>query len=235
VNRALVTALWRQRLTSPMRMLLLFAVFFPPLGLAALTGSIAPLHGLASFFAMVLAAGAIGQDVSAGVLQLTFARPVSRPVYVTSRWFAAGAGGFAIGLAQLALGALVVAARGAGLDALDLLVMMLTSLIGAFTGAAVLVALSSLVSGLADVALFAMAFIGLPIAKQIALFRNWPIAATAIGELSRTLQPSPNLGWIAGHGVAQWTDLVTAFSTIALALTVAILGVNRKELSYAAD
>jgi hypothetical protein len=235
VNLAIVTALWRQRLTSPMRLLLLLATFFPPLALTALMATPAPLHGLASFFAMVLAAGAIGQDVSSGVLQLTFARPVSRPSYVTSRWFAAGAGGFAIALVQLALAMLVLAARGAMPGAPLLFVMALTSLVAAFTGAAVMIAFSSLVNGLGDVAIFAMAFIGLPIARTIAAGRGWYMAASAIGELSRTLQPSPDLGWIAGLGTPQWTDLATASSTITLALAVAIVAVNRKELSYASD
>ena len=34
----------------------------------------------------MIAAGTIGQDVSSGVLQLLFARPVRRSEYVLSRW-----------------------------------------------------------------------------------------------------------------------------------------------------
>ena len=36
MNRTIVTALWRQRLSSPMRLLLLLVTFFPPLGVTAL-------------------------------------------------------------------------------------------------------------------------------------------------------------------------------------------------------
>jgi hypothetical protein len=235
MNRAIVTALWRQRLTSPMRILFIGAVFFPPVGVATMMAALAPLHGLAAFFALVLAAGAIGQDVSSGVLQLTFARPLSRPSYVTSRWLAAAVGGAALGIAQLVLASAFLALRGAAPGAPELLVSMLTAVFGAFTGAAVMIGLSSLVNGLGDVALYGLAVVSLPIARQIAMFRHWPRVAQALDELSRTIKPAIELGWLIGHGTPDWTDLVTAASTIALSLAIAIVVVNRKELSYATD
>jgi ABC-type transport system involved in multi-copper enzyme maturation permease subunit len=235
VNREIVLALWRQRLASPMRLLFLFSAFFPAVGIAVLTGSLGVVHGLAYFFALVLAAGAIGQDVSSGVLQLTFARPLPRPVYVASRWFAAGAGGAALALAQLLLVALLLAARGMAPAAPELFSYALTDVTAAFTAAAVMIALSSLVGGLGDVALFAIATLSMQLGKSIAMMRGWTFAAAALAEGERTLQPALDFAWVTGHGAPAWTDLVTAASTIALGLCVAIVVVNRKELSYAAD
>jgi hypothetical protein len=98
-----------------------------------------------------------------------------------------------------------------------------------------MIALSSLVGGLGDVALFALATMSVQIGKSIAMMRGWTFVAAALNEVGRTLQPSPDFAWIAGRGAPAWTDLVIAASTIALGLCVAIVVVNRKELSYAAD
>lgn len=235
MSTALVMALWRQRLASPMRMLLLFAAFVPPMGFAALTGSIGAVKGLAYFFALVIGAGAIGQDVSSGVLQLTFARPLPRPAYVVSRWFAAGAGGALLAFAQLLMVTLLLAARGMMPGATDLLLMAVTDVVLAFTAAAVIVALSSLLGGLGDLAIFALTSMAVGIGKPVAMMRGWTYVAAALDEVGRTLQPAVDFGWIAGRGAPVWTDLATAASTIALGLCVAIIVVNRKELSYAAD
>ena len=235
MNRAIVTALWRQRLGSPLRLLLLAAAFLPPLGIAVLMRSPTPVLGTASFFALVLAAGAIGQDVSSGVLQLTFARPVTRAAYVTSRWFAASTGGALLFLAQLALTLVLLAARSASPDGLDMVAAALTGVTAAFVAAAVMVALSACVGGLGDVALYALAVIAIPVARQVAMMRGAPWVVTVLDEVHRTLQPAPSFAWFAGHGGPAWTELVAAASTVALGLAIAIALVNRKELSYAAD
>ena len=235
MNRALMIALLRQRLASPMRLLLLFFAFFPPIGMATLTMSLSVVNSLAYFFALVLAAGAIGQDVSSGVLQLTFARPVTRPAYVISRWFAAAAGAATLAIAQLLIATALLAARGALPGALDLLSFALADIVAAATGAAVMIGLSSLVGGLGDVALFGLATISLQVGHWIATLKGWTYVVTALAEIQRTIQPAISFGWIAGRGAPAWTDLVTAISTIVLGLCVAIVVVNRKELTYAAD
>jgi hypothetical protein len=234
VKRALVTALWQQRLSSPMRVLLLAMMLLPGLAMAALTGSIAPAHGSAFFVAAVLAAGAIGQEVASGTLQLTFARPVPRPTYVLCRWFAAGAGGAALAAGQLVLAAAVLAARGMAPAPADVLVAALDDTLQALAGAALFVALSACVNGLGDVGLYVLAFLGAQMGGAIAGMRGWPVLARACTELEHTLMPDPGMGWLAGHGDPAWTGLATVLSTTALALAVAIVAVNRRELSYAA-
>ncbi len=79
MNATLVTAFWRQRLTSPMRMVI--ALVFLSFGLmpVLLAGSIAMLgKNTMGVFGFVCAAGLIGQDVSSGVLTLAFGRPLRR-------------------------------------------------------------------------------------------------------------------------------------------------------------
>ena len=234
MNAALISALLRQRLSSPMRLFILFALFVPSIGLAVFTNTFGAVAGGGYWFALVLAAGAIGQDISSGVLHLTFARPVTRPAYVTSRWFAAAAGGFALALARLLLTSALLAMRGAAPEPLVLCAAVIQDALLASVAAAIMVLFSALVDGLGDVAVFALSTLGLQIAHGLAQMRGWTLADRAIVELQHTLQPALNLAFLSGHGAPQWSGLVTAASTVALALGLAILAVNRRELSYAA-
>jgi ABC-type transport system involved in multi-copper enzyme maturation permease subunit len=113
VNQTLVFHTALQRAMSPPRALLAFSVLTFP----ALMLSFAPQFGAqalqsGALFAAILGAGMIGQDVSSGVLQLLFARPVARGEYVLSRWFAVGACAAILVLIQTALGTLVMTLRG---------------------------------------------------------------------------------------------------------------------------
>ena len=234
MNVALVSALLRQRLASPMRMVILFALFAPPIGAAALTGSLAPLMDGGYWFALVLAAGAIGQDVSSGVLHLTFARPVTRSSYVLSRWFAAAAGGFALALARLLLASALLSLRGLPPAPLDVAAVVVNDALLALVGASVMVMFSALVDGLGDVGLLTLSALGLLIGRLLAQSKGWTIAGRVLSELLATLKPELTFAWISGHGTQLWSPYVTAAATVTLALALAILAVNRRELSYAA-
>jgi biopolymer transport protein ExbB/TolQ len=98
----------------------------------------------------------------------------------------------------------------------------------------VFVGLSSLVNGLGDVAILAMAWITLQLAGGVASLKHWTLAARLCEELRHTLAPELSLAWIAGHGSPDWAALLTVLSTTVIGLAVAIVAVNRKELTYAA-
>ncbi len=235
MNPVLIVSFLRQRLTSPLRLVMLAFSFVPPVGMVAFTKSLAPLEGSAGWFAFVLAAGAIGQEVSSGVLTLTFARPVTRPAYVFSRW--AGAGGFAaaLALAQLALALVAIAARGGPLPGAPFVAAhALECVLVASASAAVMVMLSSLANGLGDVALLAMGFTTSAFAGMVGQAKDWPVLARAAQEIQVTLMPTVRVGWLFGHGDPQAYALITLLSTLAGSLAVAVWVVNRKELSYAA-
>lgn len=234
MNRAIVVAFLRQRLSSPMRLILLAFAFLPPLAMVAITRSLAVLDVVSGTFALILAAGAIGQEVSSGVLTLTFARPVTRPAYVFSRWAAAGGLAAALGLVQLAAGLMAVLARGglAGPTA-QLAALQLECVLVAFTAAAVMVMLSSLVNGLADVGLWALAVFAESIAGMIAQAKGWAVLQRITFELNLVLMPKVGLAWMFGVGDPQPQMLVMLLSTLTASLAVAVWAVNRKELSYA--
>ncbi len=235
MNGEVALALLRQRAVSPMRVLILALVFGPATMITVFTGSLAPMHAAGCWFAMVLAAGAIGQEVSSGVLQLTFARPVTRAAYVTGRWLAAAGGGFALALVQLGLVAAILAARGMAPPPVELLALLLEDALLAMAGAAVLVAFSAGVNGLADVGVWFVLVMTGELVGGFARLRGWTPLAVACDELGRTLRPEVHLDGIAGLGSPAWTELATVASTITLGLAVAIVLVNRRELSYAAD
>ena len=235
MNRTLVTTFLRQRARSPMRMILLMFMFGGPLLMATLTRSLAPLAGAAAQVVLVFVAGAIGQDVSSGVLQLTFARPVSRPSYVVSRWLAAGLATTAFVLLQILLATLALSWRGAPVGAADAARIVLEGAAMAFAGAAVMLALSAFVNGLGDLGVLLLCFVSAQVLSMISGQLHWDAVGITARFLSDTLFPKLDLGWLFGRGAISWAELASWSSTLTLGLGVAIWRLNRRELSYAAD
>ncbi|HTR98007.1 MAG TPA: hypothetical protein VMH61_08900 [Candidatus Acidoferrales bacterium] len=238
MNAALFVAFLSQRATSPIRIALAALVTLPGIAIAAFSGSLAALAGSAGFLALVFGAGAIGQEVSSGVLQLTFARPVTRSSYVFSRWLAAGTMAVALAWIQLAAGAALVAAHAtsgatAGAVAAAAWPLALEHVVQGYALAAVIVGLSALAGGLGDVALYVLGIFGAQILKGYATFRQWAGMERFADELIGTLQGRLSLAWLAGTGPPHLADLVAALSTTALGLALAVIVLNRKELSYA--
>ncbi len=235
MNATLVSTMVRQRLRSPIRLIMIAFLYLSSLGIVAVTRSLESVEGMALTFGFVFAAGAIGQEVASGVLTLTFARPVSRASYVLSRWFGAGALGAVLGLVQVALCLAVVAMRsGPSPAAGDLAAYVLEAVLLPFTGAAVFVLLSSLVNGLGDVGLWVLGVFAGNAVAGVGQIKGWPAVERAGQELQQFLNPHLRLGWLFGHGDPGWLALVSALSTLALSLALAVWIVNRKELSYAA-
>lgn len=235
MNSALVVAFLRQRLTSPLRVVLLGFSFFVTLIFVAATKGIAPLEGAAVWFALTLAAGAIGQEVSSGVLSLTFARPITRATYVLSRWGAAGGFAAALGLVQVAASLMVIAARGGPLPhGADIAALAIECVLEALTTAAVVVMLSSLVNGLGDVGLWFLTAMIASFTGMLTDSTKHVVLARLAHELLRTVMPSLRVGWLFGAGDSQVYALLATLSTLTASLAVAVWVVNRKELSYAA-
>jgi len=234
VNPTLITAFLRQRLTSPMRVGLLMLVSVFSLGAAAMMGSLSPLGGIASPIALVLAAGAIGQDVSSGTLQLLLVRPVSRPSLLVHRWLAAVIGAMGLSLAMLVLGTIALLLRGMHPDALDLIRIVLEFACSAAGSAAIMVMLSTLAGGLGDVGLFAAAVIFTQMVTGLATLERWDMVLRACTEVQGVLSPQLSWEWMV-HGMPpSWFAITSWASTVTLALAVGIARLNRRELSYAA-
>jgi ABC-type transport system involved in multi-copper enzyme maturation permease subunit len=235
MNPTLLTAFLRQRFTSPMRVGLLLLITVFPIGATAMMRALSPLSGIASMTALILAAGAIGQDVSSGTLQLLLVRPVSRPSLLVHRWLAAVIGAAGIAVTALLLSSIALALRGSPPDALVLTGMVLEQVCSAAGSAAIMVMLSTLAGGLGDVALFAAALITTQMFAGLAMIEHWGWLARACTEVQGLL--SPQLSWqgLAVHAPPSWFAVTSWASTVTLALAVGIARLNRRELSYAAS
>ena len=234
MNRTLVAAFLRQRLTSPMRLGLIVLMTLFPLGGVAIMGTLSVLSGIAGPLALIFAAGAIGQDVSSGTLQLLLVRPVTRPAYLVSRWLAAVTGALGLTLLMFALGTLVLMLRGTPPAATELMKMVLESASAAVGSAAVMVMLSTLVGGLGDVGLYVGTLIVLQMLAGVGQFKQWPWLMRASSELQGVMAPQLSFAWAVQHTPVSWFALASWASTIVLALALGIARLNRRELSYAA-
>ena len=233
MNRELIVAFWRQRGSSAFRMAFLLLLFgFPLLMTAAMPGGGLGIVRDAVGITMVLAAGMIGQDVSSGVLQLLFARPVRRSEYVLSRWLSVAIAAAAISVLQIALAWLIVNARGGTLETNTVLLTMLQRVFEVIQITAVMAMLSSLAAGVSDLALwFATTVLG-AILQLAAQAKGWAWLGRVGAEIQRIVGPDVGLLALAG-GTGGWSDLVVTLSIAATALLIAVVLVNRKELSYA--
>lgn len=237
MNRELVIAWLRQRLTSPMRVVLLaLAFFFPLLMVLFVPGAPLGLLGAnATQFALILAAGMIGQDVSAGVLQLVFARPVARHEYVFSRWAAAAAGAAALMVLQVAIVSALAALRGHPHEFGESGLFALESALHAIGIVSVMTLFSALVPGLADLGVLLVAGFTGTLLSTIGQSVHTVAFLSRIGEeMSHFVSPEVPLASLATGSPIPWYAIASYLSTITLCLGLAIVAMNRKELSYAA-
>ncbi len=233
MNATLLRAFLLQRFTSPMRLgLTSLFTFFPLVGVA-ISGELSLLGGIAGPIAIIFAAGAIGQDVSSGTLQLVLVRPVTRPSYVLHRWLGAVLAALGVVLMTFTCAVLLMLLRGSPLEALALSRLVLEAITAIVGHAAVMVMLSSLAGGLGDVGLYAASMFVAQMFVVLATWKQWAWLMRACNEVQGVLGAKLSWAWL-GTGIAPSAfDIVSWASTITLALAVAIAAVNRKELSYA--
>lgn len=234
MNVTLVTTLWRQRLTSAVRMAVLAMMGgFPLLALAFMPGAGLSVLGNAQGLMLTLGAGMIGQDVSSGVLQLLCARPVRRSDYVVSRWLAVALAGVAISVLQLAVGSALLAARGAAPSAQQIVLFGGGRILECFGIAAVLALCSSLIGGIGDLAIYLLAGLGSGILQMVGQVKQWSWLERLASEILASLTPGIDLQRLITASPMPWAPIVAYASTVSLCLALAIVAVNRKELSYA--
>ena len=235
MSRTLIVAFLRHRLTSPMRVVLILLITVFPLCAAVITNSTGALIGMAGPLALILAAGAIGQDVTSGTLQLLLVRPVSRPSVVVHRWLASVIGAMVLSVGTLLLGNLALLARGTHPDFLDLARIVLESLCSAAGSAAVMVMLSTLVGGLGDVGLLALALVFTQLLVGLGTVEHWDGLLRACTEVQGILSPQLSWAWMVRGMPPSWFAITSWASTVTLTLAVGIARLNRRELSYAAS
>ena len=234
MNLTLITTLWRQRLSSPVRLAIASVLTgLPLLGVAFMPGAGLTLLGGGQGLVLTLGAGMIGQDVSSGVLQLLCARPVRRPEYVVSRWLGVAFAASGISLFQLGVAWALMAARGTAPTPQDALMFGAGRIFESFGIAAALAFLSSLVGGFADLGLYLIASLVTGVIQTAGQMKNWHWVERAGAELGGSLTPSIDLARLVSASPMPWSPILAYASTVAVFLALAILVVNRKELSYA--
>ncbi|HVP39334.1 MAG TPA: hypothetical protein VMS93_09150 [Candidatus Saccharimonadales bacterium] len=232
MNLTLIRALLLQRMLSPVRICLVVAFFLFPLMLAAFEAD-ARMANMDYVFVLILGAGMVGQDVTSGVLQGLLARPVRRSEYLVSRWLAVALGSAFLTLLLAALGYLIAAARGNAADLGPVAVRACEGVLTDFGVAAVLAFFSSWMNGLGDLAVFLMASLGAQLCEGIGSIKPaWEWVARVGREFDGCLSPRLDLTQALGPGVSAFA-VVSYFSTVTLCLALAIVILNRRELSYA--
>jgi ABC-type transport system involved in multi-copper enzyme maturation permease subunit len=234
VNRALIVTFLRQRLSSVMRITLLFLAVLFPLGIVYAN----PMGGLSGLggslgIALILSAGLIGQDLSSGVLQLLFARPIRRSEYVLNRWLAAASAATALSIARILVAAIILAARGMPASASSMAITAGNDAITAFGITAVITLFSSLVGGFGDLALLFVSMISSQMLQGLGGLMQNPVVSRAGAELEGFLNPHVELAQCLTLSAFPWFMVVSYASTVALCLALAIVAMNQRELSYA--
>lgn len=236
MNATLVTTLWRQRATSPVRLLLLAMLcVMPLLGVAFMPGAGLAMLGSAQAIILTLGAGMIGQDLSSGVLQLLCARPVRRRDYVLSRWLGVALAAAAISLLQLAIACALLSSRGALPTPQDIALFGAGRVLESFGIAAVLALFSSLIGGFGDLAIYLIANLGAGVVQMVGQAKGWSWLTRAGAEIGGALTPTIDLPRVIAASPMPWLPIVSYASTVVLCLALAVVVINRKELSYASS
>lgn len=234
MNTTIFLTTLRQRFSSPGRMLLVAVVLLFPVGFAMLAGQAALAAARSGgVFAFLLGAGILGQESSSGVFQLLFARPVRRWEYVVSRWLAVSAAACVLVMVQVGLVCLVLASKGLP-DSRDLLVLVAEQMLSAIGTTSVILLYSAFLSGVGDVIGIMLTAIGGQVLNGIGQLRQSEALIRVATEITRFVTPQLALGSQWSNGVP-WFDLLSFLSTVAVSVAVAVVALNRREISYATD
>jgi ABC-type transport system involved in multi-copper enzyme maturation permease subunit len=186
-------------------------------------------------FTLILGAGVIGRDISSGILPLIFSRPIRRWEYVISKWLAIASISSFIILALIGCHQLIMHMKSAqlGLDIGLLDCVHITS--RCFGTAGVMVLLSSIIAGYADIGFFLLFSMPIPILKGLAYKWEVPEMAASADTISTLLNPFLDLRTILYSNPICWQGIGAYLSIISFCLLGAVLLVNQKELTYGAN
>ena len=236
MNRTILLSTIEQRLKSPVRMALAGALLFLPLlgmWFLPVTGFMGLDNGFK--FGLIIGAGIIGQDLSAGVLQLLFARPVTRMNYVASRWLGCVALAVAMTAFQILSGWLILQTRGMPVEADVALTIGATQVLAAIGIVSVLTLFSSLIGGFGDLGLYLLATIFGGVMTVAGQVTGAAWARHTGQEIGRFLSPGLNVERLIAASSPSWFEITSFVSTIVICITVAVWLINRRELSYASS
>ncbi|MEO5616441.1 MAG: ABC transporter permease subunit [Candidatus Eisenbacteria bacterium] len=235
MNPTIFLTTLRQRFLSRTRLVLVAVVFAFPLLFSLIAHEAAfQAARTGAVFAFLLGAGILGQESSSGVFQLLFARPVRRWEYVVSRWLAVCAASCALVLVQIGILCLLLASRGLP-GAREILTIIADQMLSAIGTASVILFFSSFLSGVGDVLGIVLTAIAAQAIGGIGALRQSGVITRIGAEIGRFISPQFQISSLWGPGEVPWFDLVSYLSTVTLCVAVAVVLLNRREISYASE
>jgi hypothetical protein len=158
---------------------------------------------------------------------------VRRSEYIVSRWLGAGVAAAAISLLQLAIACGLMAVRGTAATPQDIVMFGAGRVLESFGIAAVVALFSSLIGGFGDLGIYLMVNLGAAVIQMAGQVKRWPWVERMGAEIVGALTPTIDLPRVIAASPMPWYPILSYASTVVLCLALAIVVVNRKELSYA--
>ena len=258
MNRAVCITTWREFKANKVRVILLTLLFLGTIVMFTLQRCSSPeaLNAdmlshpmMASFFTLLWASGVIGREVQNGTIALVLARPITIANYVVSKWFAVGFAASLCSVEAVFCEHIISAVNcPALLWAPEFLGNGLERIILCFGTAAFLVFLSSLVSGLKDLALLAgfgfmfvlysaFAHTVYQLTSFLHFDNNFALYFGRIVEnlFTAILFPYVPMSVFLTGSYFAYGPVIALFTLITFCLSSAIWVLTHREFSYAAD
>ncbi len=258
MNRAVCITTWREFCANKVRVILLTLLFLGPIvtftlqrcgNPEALNVDMLSHPIVASFFTLLWASGVIGREVQNGTIALVLARPITIANYVVSKWFAVGFAASLCAVEAVFCEHIISAVNCPSLLwAPEFLANGFERIMLCFGTAAFLVFLSSLVSGLKDLALLAgfgfMFVLYNAFAQTVyAMFGNMHIDNNFFLYFGRIIEslftailfPYVPVSAFFSGSLFAYGPVLAAVTLIACCLSFSIWVLTHREFSYAAD
>lgn len=236
MNLRLILGTLEEKLTSPARLLLIVMFLVFPIFGAYLGGADPTTDGLIMVYVLTLGVGIIGADVSAGVLQLIFTRPIKRSSYVLSRWLGLVVGVMTVYAVQIILMGGMLLFGGHSLPDVNYGSHVIEALLLAMGMSAVIVFFSAIFVGYGDGRSILVLWLLRGICQFFEKTRFYPKVFSVVGsQINGVLWPSLDVNLVLHGEPYDWLLIVPYVAVLIASLVFAIFIMNRKELSYAAS
>lgn len=224
--QAIILTTIKERLTNTVRLIILLGILVVQTATYILSRTDYGELSDAMVFTLVMGAGIVGQDISRGVLQLLFVRPIKRANYILSKWLAIAILGFSASLLQIAILVLALYIEHEKISGFAVADVVIGRLFVCLTTTALLSFFSTLASGMADIVIYIIVII---IVQGLRLLGQ-------TYDLSFMVQLSYPVEFFVNPTINIHTTLITlvaCLSNISLCLLAASIVINRREISYA--
>jgi ABC-type transport system involved in multi-copper enzyme maturation permease subunit len=221
----LMKATLQRFVREPVRMLVCVMAAF-------LLGSVlgpTPPSLMGGLFALLFGAGIIGNEATSGTLALAFTRPIRRRDYVVAKWAAVSVAAAIATLTTIALG--IWRNHMPPVDQLELAVIEQLLTIG---GTSIVVVLfSAATRGYSDVGIWITGFILASLLRLYGTATNASWEVRVGKDVQELLLPTIDMQMVRNAVDMPLFAIVSYCATVVMAFAVAVVLLNRRDLSYA--